>query len=227
MLAAAKGVIRATWRAGLVTWDVQLRLLASLPAVRGGRVTRGRALTWHEFEKLLAAARGYEERALLATLAGAGCRRAEVLALTWDRFTRHDRTFYLRVLGKGNKERRLRVPSWVASALSSWRTRCPDRERIFRWRNTDSVRDVVVASAARAGLGPLAPHDMRRTFYALCCRSGMRDRDIQRAMGHASISTTMKYDRRGDEEALAEMSRLDSLAADGAAGAPLDTKRRR
>jgi integrase len=213
MIYAWRGVVRAAWRAGAIAWDVQLRTLAELQPVRGGRVTRGRSLTWGQVEKLLEAARGPEERALLATLAGCGLRRSEAASLTWDRYTRHDRDHFLRVLGKGNKERRLRVPNWAASALNSWRARCPERPGIFRWDEA-AVYPVVAKTAERAGLGLVAPHDLRRTYYSLCRGAGLDVRDIQRAMGHASILTTAKYDRRPEEEALAALSKLDTPGGD-------------
>jgi integrase len=130
--------------------------------------------------------------------------------LTWDRYTRHDRDHFLRVLGKGNKERRLRVPQWAARELNAWRRACPERERIFRWGETTVYRRVRKA-AERAGLGHVAPHDLRRTFFALCTKSGMGLKDISRAMGHAYITTTVIYDVRPDEEALAGLSKLDQL----------------
>lgn len=208
-LSALRGVIRAAWRAGAIDFDHQVRMLATLEHVPGGRVTRGRSLSWSELELLVAAGKNLEERALLATLAGCGLRRAEAAILTWDRYTRHDRDHFLRVLGKGNKERRLRVPKWAASALNTWQTHCLSRPEIFRWRSGQRVYGVVKRAADRAGLGEVAPHDLRRSFYALCKRAGLSDREIQIAMGHASITTTIRYDRRSQDEALAALSRLD------------------
>lgn len=209
MIAAWRGVVRAAWRAGAVSWDVHLRTLAELRRVPGGRVTRGVSLTWGQVEKLLAAARSPEERALLATLAGCGLRRSEAAALTWSQYTRHDRDHFLKLVGKGNKERRLRVPNWAASALNSWRTRCPEREPIFKWCE-GTIHGIVARAGQAAGLGKLAPHDLRRTYYSLCRGAGLDTRDVQRAMGHASISTTALYDRRSDAEALAALSKLDT-----------------
>lgn len=224
MLSALRGVIRAAWRTGALSFDAQLRLLASLPAVRGGRVTRGRGLSWEELQRLLAHAGGHEERALLALMAGAGLRRAEVgPALTWDRLQRKHEAggWRLRVLGKGNKERLLRIPAWTAEALNDWRP-AADRisgKRIFRWTSGSSVRNVVAAAAERAGLGHVAPHDLRRTFFGLCRRAGLDLATIRRSMGHASILTTVKYDKRTEEETQDEMAALDDPGQ-------LDTRKR-
>lgn len=209
MLSNLRGVVRALWRSGALSWDVHLRILASLPAVRGGRLGKGRALTWAEVGRLLDAARGAEERALLAVAAGAGLRCAELAGLTWDRYRRAGGATYLAVLGKGNRERRLRLPTWAADRLSDWRCIAPRREHVFRWRNVKSVWRIVSRAAGAAGLGELAPHDLRRTFASLALSSGIGTADLRRMMGHASIGTTVKYDRRPDAAVMEAAEKLD------------------
>jgi integrase len=216
MLSALRGSVRAAWRAGELAWDVQLRTLASLPGVRGGRVSRGRSLSWGELSSLLEATGSAEERALLALVAGAGLRRAEVGPLTWDHLTRaRDGSYRLRVLGKGNKERLLRLPAWTADALRQHRAAQrvnAGPTHIVRWRSPSSVREVLERAARRAGLGHVSPHDLRRTFFGLCRKAGLDLATIRRSMGHASIVTTVKYDRRADEEVQGEMEALDDPA---------------
>lgn len=210
-LSALRGVVRAMWRAGDMSWDAHFRLLASLPAIKGGRVTRGRSLTWDETCKLLGAAVDLEERALLAVLVGGGLRRAEAAALLWTKTTRQDRIWHVRILGKGNRERRLRLPKWAGRDLGIWSRRCEPRERVFRWRDGASIRTVVVETARRAGLGHVSAHDLRRTFFALSRASGMDLSTIRRTMGHSSIVTTIKYDRRSDDDVMRESEALDDL----------------
>jgi len=212
MVAHLRGAVKACYRAGLVPWDTQLRLLAALPKVRGNRVKQGRSLTWPETQRLLAAADDPEERALLAVTAGVGLRRAEVVALTWDRFSRaKDGTWDVRILGKGNREDLRRLTVWAAEPLEAWRRRCPARPKVFRWAHGTSLRDVLTKTAQKAGLGPVAPHDLRRTFFALCVLAGLKLPTIKRLMRHASISTTMLYDCRPDEEVRRESAALDTL----------------
>jgi integrase len=206
-----RGVVRASWRTGAITWEAHRRLLDTLTPVRGGRVTRGRALEWHQLRRLLAAVAGPEEQALLAVLAGAGCRRAEAASLTWDRVTRHDQTWFLRVLGKGNKERRVRLPSWAAGALRRWRRACPEREYLFRWRTGEAVYRTVRRVTDPLGIGRVSPHDLRRTMATLFLSHGGGYGPLQRTMGHASITTTVKYDKRTEEQDHLEMARLDAL----------------
>lgn len=225
MLSNVRGVVRASWRLGLLTWDAHVRLLASLPAVRGGRLGKGRALTWPEVERLLAAAADLEEQALLAVACGAGLRRAELCALRWaavesEPLSAVGGRLHLRVLGKGNTERRVRLPIWASGALQGWLVRAPlHAPFVFRWRDGRSVWSVVDAAAARAGLGRVAPHDLRRTFASLALGTGIQVADLRRMMGHASVATTMRYDRRPDAEVMEAAAKLDHPGA-------LDTPRR-
>jgi integrase len=53
--------------------------------------------------------------------------------------------------------------------------------------------DVVRASAARAGIDKLAPHDLRRTCARLCHLAGGELDQIQFLLGHVSIQTTERY----------------------------------
>lgn len=213
MLSCVRGVVRASWRLGALSWDAHVRLLACLSPVRGERLGKGRSLTWPEVGRLLEAAQDTEERALLALAVGGGLRRAELCGARTDHVEVLPSAWYIRVRGKGNKERRLRLPSWAAAALRAWEPPRPFRGPpfIFRWRDGKSVWRVVDAAAARAGLGKLAPHDLRRTFASLALSSGIQAADLRRMMGHASISTTMRYDKRPDAAVLEEASKLDRL----------------
>lgn len=48
-------------------------------------------------------------------------------------------------------------------------------------------------SAAPAGVGKIAPHDLRRTFAKLAHKGGPGLDQIQLSLGHSSIQTTERY----------------------------------
>lgn len=218
-ITAVRGVLRACWRLGQVPWDTQLRLLATLTPVKGRRVKKGRALRWPDVQRLLEMAgqeEGPETVALVAVMGCAGLRRAECAGLRWAGLRRrHDprSAWFLTWLGKGNVERSLRLPLLASDALRAWQRKCPAREHVFRWRTGEAVYAQFKKVVRAAGLEPLSPHDMRRTFAATFLRSGGTIDQLQRAMGHRSIATTMKYDLRSDDEVQESMGLLDTLTA--------------
>jgi integrase len=55
------------------------------------------------------------------------------------------------------------------------------------------IWEVVRHAARLAGIGNLAPHDLRRTCTRLCHLAGGELDQIQFLLGHVSIQTTERY----------------------------------
>lgn len=149
---------------------------------------------------------GLRDRAILAVLLGCGLRRSELVALrVEDIQPRNDRTVLVDLVGKGGRLRTVPVPSFVETALRNWLERSrittgPVFRRVLKGGRVGeapltgtTVRTLVLEHAQTAGLGSLAPHDLRRTCAKLC-RSGGGDLvQIQLLLGHASVQTTERY----------------------------------
>lgn len=210
MLATYRGILRECWRAGTMSAEALARAI-DLPQVRGSRAGRGRALTWPEVERLIASAITPRGKAMLAVMVGAGLRRAEVAALRHADVRRRSGRLELLVQGKGRRQRRVALPAWAAGRLEHHlATRPAVLESPLFVGNDATVANAVRDIAARAGLGVVSAHDLRRTYASLALGAGMPLASLSRAMGHANVKTTMIYDRRPDEDVLAEAGRLDT-----------------
>ncbi|MGE5236931.1 MAG: site-specific tyrosine recombinase XerD [Acidobacteriota bacterium] len=202
-LATVRGFFRHLLEVGVVASDptVELespRLLRSLPHF----------LTAEEVEQLLAApdtatALGARDRAMLETLYATGVRVSELVSLTLLQL-RLD-PGYLRVLGKGSKERIVPVGSearqWLVRYLQDARPaldRRRDDHLFLTVRGEGMVRQrfwqLVKAYGKRAGITThLSPHVVRHSFATHLLEHGADLRAVQAMLGHADISTTEIY----------------------------------
>lgn len=211
-LAALRGVLREAARLELMSADEAVRACDLRPA-RSTRLPRGRALAAAEVRAIFAASdsktrAGARDRALVAILYGCGLRRAELVELELADYDAGAGT--LRIRGKGNKERGGHVAS-AARALQAWldvRGDAPgpifvpvDRfDRVTPRRMTDqAVREILRRLARRAGVADFSPHDLRRTFISDLLDAGADISTVQQMAGHAQVTTTARYDRRGED----------------------------
>jgi integrase/recombinase XerD len=157
--------------------------------------------------RLLAAPNGssYEdvrERALLEVLYAAGLRVSELLGLKPESVNLQEG--WVRVLGKGAKERMVPIHQRAVSALKVYlavrerRFKNPAAE-LFLGRTGRSLSRVqfwrvLRELGARAGLKtPVHPHLLRHTFATHMLAGGADLRSVQEMLGHADLSTTQIY----------------------------------
>lgn len=213
MLSALRGVLKAAWRLGQIDSDDYARAV-DLDRVAGSTLPAGRALTAGEIAALLescakdATAAGARDSALIAVLRAGGLRRAEVCDLDIDDY--NAAAGVLRVNGKRNKEREVPIGGGTVDALADWLTVrgnaagplfCPVNKggRVeVRRMNTDAVFAALQKRAGQAGIANLSPHDLRRTFASDLLDAGADIATVAKLMGHAAVTTTARYDRRGE-----------------------------
>lgn len=214
MLAALKGTLRAAWRLDLMDAETYRRAIDVEPA-RGSRLPRGRALDAGELTALFRVCAtdptpaGARDAALLAVLYGAGLRRSEAVALDFGDVDVKSSAVTVR-RGKGSKDRVTYLPAGGIAAVRAWlEVRGKVEGPLFvgvnkggrvAWRRlTDAaVRVVVLKRARQAGVAAFSPHDLRRTFVSHLLDAGADVSAVQGLAGHASVSTTAQYDRRGE-----------------------------
>jgi site-specific recombinase XerD len=213
MLSALRGVLKAAWKLGQMPAE-EYHKAASVGSVKGETVPAGRAVAAGELRALLAvcdqSTLGLRDAAILCLLYGSGLRRAEVTAL--DLADYDAMAEVLRVRGKGNKQRLVPVLGGAAEALADWLTRRgraagPLFARMrrgdhlvqpLRRLSTQAVYNLLQARAKAAGVAELSPHDLRRSFVSDLLDAGADIATVQKLAGHASVTTTARYDRRGE-----------------------------
>jgi site-specific recombinase XerD len=71
--------------------------------------------------------------------------------------------------------------------------RCPRTQRLVRWRcHEANVQRAMKLASRRAGVS-ITPHELRHAYATHSVRHGANVRDVQDALGHSSLETTMRY----------------------------------
>jgi integrase/recombinase XerD len=166
-------------------------------------------LTEDEMARLVAAPSGggpraLRDRALLELFYSSGLRVSELAALALQQIDL--RAGFLRVFGKGAKERVVPVGGKACTALETYLTSGrphlvrPHTGSAFflnhRGRGLSRVAlwKIVKAHATRAGISKnVKPHALRHSFATHLLTGGADLRAIQEMLGHSSISTTQIY----------------------------------
>jgi integrase/recombinase XerD len=194
-----------------------LRFFAKSPKV--GQDPSYNVLTEEELGRMLSVARSRSMRdyVLLAVLAGAGLREAEVVGLKIGDFreVQGERVF-LRVWGKGQKIRAVPVSPelwqlvqrYVLLSGRSLTSHTHARKPLFSSREgggdkpltTRSVRYIVKKYANAAGITKaISPHSIRHTVGTNMAVNEAPLLLIQQFLGHSDPKTTMRYVRRAEE----------------------------
>jgi integrase/recombinase XerD len=166
-------------------------------------------LTPDELERLLAAPSGGDahalrDRALLELFYSSGLRVSELAALTLQNIDLEHG--FVRVFGKGSKERVIPVGGKAADALTSYISagrahfvRSKTGSHVFLNKHGGPLSRVMLwmlvkKYAKRAGITKnVKPHGLRHSFATHLLAGGADLRAIQEMLGHASISTTQIY----------------------------------
>jgi len=223
-LAALRGALKAAWRMGLLSSEDYHRAVDLRP-VPGSRLPAGRDVGSSELVALVALCRadqspaGARDAAIVALAYLSGARRAELAGL--DRADLDTSPPAIRVRGKGGKERLVPLSPTIGPVLDAWFAvrgaeegplLCPiDRSgapRRGRRLSGEAIRQALARRALAAGVPVISPHDLRRTYAGDLLDAGADLPAVQQLMGHASPSTTSRYDRRGDRARRAAAERL-------------------
>ncbi|MFJ8458717.1 site-specific tyrosine recombinase XerD [Lysinibacillus xylanilyticus] len=167
-------------------------------------------LSIEEIEALLAAPnrskpQGVRDVAMLELLYGSGMRISELIAL--DLADIHLTMGFVRVFGKGGKERIIPLGKSALSALSTYLDGARSQLQ-GKYQKTDAFFinqrgkrltrqgcwKLMKEHALKAGIQhELTPHTLRHSFATHLVENGADLRAVQEMLGHADISTTQIY----------------------------------
>jgi integrase/recombinase XerD len=202
--ASIRGFYRFAFGEGLIAVDVAQHI--DLP--RQPRLLP-ETLTVDETVRLIDAAPDLRSRALLELLYAAGLRISEALNLDMEDLSLDGA--FVRVIGKGDRERLVPIGDLAVDWLRRWLLEgrpallaldhvAPDRggpvfigDRGRRLARQQAFA-IVKSTARTAGLASrVSPHTLRHSFATHLLEGGADLRIVQELLGHASISTTQLY----------------------------------
>jgi integrase/recombinase XerD len=167
-------------------------------------------LSVQEMEDILGAidlskAEGTRNRAMLEMLYSCGLRVSELIDVRISCLHAHEG--FLRVIGKGNKERLVPIGStalqWVGYYLEQTRNhqviKMGQEDYLFLNRRGSKLSRMMVFNIIREQVQKLgihkqiSPHTFRHSFATHLVEAGADLRAVQEMLGHASITTTEIY----------------------------------
>ncbi|WXU00309.1 MAG: Tyrosine recombinase XerD [Catillopecten margaritatus gill symbiont] len=147
---------------------------------------------------------GLRDRAMLELLYSCGLRVSELVGLEFHNLNLNEE--YIRIHGKGNKERILPMGEVAMECLAIYE----EKSRPFLLKNGQT--DAYFLSNRGSGMGrhnffhivknytkkagidkPLSPHTLRHAFATHLVQQGADLRSVQLMLGHSDISTTQIY----------------------------------
>lgn len=151
------------------------------------------------------AASNERDKLIIRVLADTGLRLSELLGLTLADLVEQGRDRYIKVIGKGSRERLVPLQPALYMRLRRYAERGRPQEtstdRIFTTLKHSrvsgmyesleprAVQELMSITAERVGISgkPTNPHALRHSFATWCLRRGMNPIQLQRILGHSSL----------------------------------------
>lgn len=178
---------------------------------------RLRYLSTEEIRRLIAAAAPHLRPIIIFAL-NTGCRRGEILNLTWDRVDLRHGFIYLTET-KSGKAREIPINQTLRAVLEKLPRRI-DSDLVFfnpetggRWQELKRS----FATACRiAKIQDFRFHDLRHTFASHLVMAGVDLTTVSRLLGHASLTMTLRYAHLAPDHLQTAVNVLDTLGTEQA-----------
>lgn len=217
MLICIKGISERLWISNRIdskTWQ----LITKIKRVHGSRISRGRMLGTDEIKHLFeycdrprAGLRDVRDAAIFAVMCYCGLRRSEVAGLRYENVSLDENTPFIRLIGKGNKERVVPLPSEAVKRMKAWKEQRGNAAGFFfqaiengekicqHGLNPASIYMICKFTALRLGMKKWTPHDLRRTCASTLIEKGVDLTTVRDWLGHSSVTSTQLYDKRSQD----------------------------
>lgn len=159
----------------------------------------------------------HRNKTMIKLLLNSGLRLSEMTNLKWRDINLTSGQIKV-VQGKGSQDRIVYVDDSMVEDLQGWRERQLDgwgeTEYVFTTRTLSqldgkAVRKMIKTYSDKAGIDKnITTHSLRHTFASDLLRDCKNIRIVQKALGHADISTTQIYTHIVDDELESAMKSL-------------------
>jgi len=173
-------------------------------------------LSGADLEKLLSQPdkrtdRGFRDYTLILTFVDTGDRLSEIANLKLDDVDLENG--YLKVMGKGSRERYVPFGHKVAKALLKYKLKHRPEptatDRFFltadsRALGAERIEKVINEYGKKAGIKRCYPHKLRHTSSVMYLRNGGDPFSLQKKLGHSSLAMTRHYSNLADSDVRAQ-----------------------
>lgn len=223
-LSALRGVAQTAFNLNCMNAETLARI-RSVKRVSGDIQRKGRALDKQEIRALIQAAKQHPQSlrccrdvAIVLMLCGTGLRAGELVKL--ERRDYGNSILTVRQW-KGRKYREIHVADAVDKAIRAWmKVSVNEAENALLSRiqrngktatqplTTTGLTGILAELQHTSGIARFTPHDMRRTFITRLLEQGVDINTVRQLAGHSDISTTTRYDCRGESMKISASKRI-------------------
>jgi integrase/recombinase XerC len=143
---------------------------------------------------------GLRDKAFFTLLYGCGLRISEAVSLNVGDITDND---FLKVRGKGNKDRYIPILPVVVDSINKYKASCPynlsDKDALFLGAKGERLSPRIIQrklQKMRVEMNlpsNITPHALRHSFATHLLAQGSDLRSIQELLGHSSLNSTQRY----------------------------------
>ncbi|MEA2027440.1 MAG: tyrosine-type recombinase/integrase [Campylobacterota bacterium] len=154
-----------------------------------------------------------QEKALIYLMYGVGLRISEVASIRLENISKE----WIRITGKGSKERQLPLLPIVAQSIEEYRAFAHPMEYLFEKKSkpmsVDQIRYCIHKLFKAQGI-KLTPHQLRHTFATELLNNNARMSDISKLLGHTTMHSTQVYTKLASSKKLHDYMSSHPLCKD-------------